>query len=120
MSAAAAATSFDHRDPGTAEADWAASGLLERLRPLDLKGLRRLIVVAAHPDDESLGAGGLIAEAAALGVPVTVVVATLGEASHPDSPRKIDCAVAAVVAYERAMWHRANQVPESEPWFAWA
>ena len=86
MSAAAAATSFDHRDPGTAEADWAASGLLERLRPLDLKGLRRLIVVAAHPDDESLGAGGLIAEAAALGVPVTVVVATLGEASHPDSP----------------------------------
>ena len=53
MSAAAAATHFDHRDPGTAEAHWAASGLLEGLRPLDLKGLRRLIVVAAHPDDEN-------------------------------------------------------------------
>jgi len=85
MTAAAAATGFDHRDPGTAEAAWDESGLLDRLPPLDLAGLRRLIVVAAHPDDESLGAGGLIAEAAGRGVPVTVVVATLGEASHPDS-----------------------------------
>jgi len=86
MSAAPAATPFDHRDAGTAEAAWATSGLLQRLRPLDLTGLRRLIVVAAHPDDESLGAGGLIAEAAGRGVPVTVVVATSGEASHPESP----------------------------------
>ena len=38
---------------------------------------------------------------------------------HPDSPRKIDAAVAAVVAYERAMWHRANYVPEPEPFFEW-
>ncbi|MGB2953530.1 MAG: hypothetical protein WBB74_09100 [Gaiellaceae bacterium] len=28
--------------------------------------------------------------------------------AHPDSPRKIDAAVAAVVAYERASWHTAN------------
>ena len=28
--------------------------------------------------------------------------------AHPDSPRKIDAAVAAVVAYERASWHAAN------------
>lgn len=27
---------------------------------------------------------------------------------HPDSPRKIDAAVACVIAYERAMWHLAN------------
>jgi phage terminase large subunit-like protein len=30
--------------------------------------------------------------------------------THPDSPRKIDCAVAAVIAYERAMWRAANPV----------
>jgi LmbE family N-acetylglucosaminyl deacetylase/SAM-dependent methyltransferase len=77
---------FDHRESGTAEAVWAASGLLREIRPLTLDGLRRLFVVAAHPDDESLGAGGLIAVAAAQGAAVTVVVATTGEASHPDSP----------------------------------
>jgi phage terminase large subunit-like protein len=32
---------------------------------------------------------------------------------HPDSPRKIDAAVAAFVAYDRAMWHAAN-TPERE------
>jgi phage terminase large subunit-like protein len=29
-----------------------------------------------------------------------------------DSPRKIDCAVAAIVAYDRAAWYRANPRPE--------
>ena len=76
-------TGFDHRDPGTAEEEWVRSGLLELAAPLDIGGLRRLIVVAAHPDDETLGAGGLIAEADGLGVAVTVVVATAGEGSHP-------------------------------------
>jgi phage terminase large subunit-like protein len=34
-----------------------------------------------------------------------------------DSPRKVDCAVAAIVAYDRAMWHAAN-TPEREPLIA--
>ena len=33
--------------------------------------------------------------------------ATVVTKAHPDSPRKIDAAVAAIVAYDRAMWHRA-------------
>lgn len=37
---------------------------------------------------------------------------------HPDSPRKIDAAVAAVVAYDRAMWHASNSSP-SVPMVAW-
>ena len=45
-----------------------------------------LLVVAAHPDDECLGAGALIADAASLGVALTIVVLTDGEASHPRSP----------------------------------
>jgi phage terminase large subunit-like protein len=33
---------------------------------------------------------------------------TIATKDHPDSPRKIDAAVAAFVAYDRAMWHAAN------------
>jgi phage terminase large subunit-like protein len=36
-----------------------------------------------------------------------------------DSPRKIDTAVAAIVAYDRAMWHAANTVAR-EPFFSFA
>jgi LmbE family N-acetylglucosaminyl deacetylase len=46
----------------------------------------RLVVVAAHPDDESLGAGGLIATAAAAGLAIYVVLLTAGEASPYASP----------------------------------
>lgn len=46
----------------------------------------RLVVVAAHPDDESLGAGGLISTAAATGLSVYVVLLTAGEASPFAAP----------------------------------
>jgi len=44
-----------------------------------------LLVVAPHPDDESLGCGGLIAQAARLGGKVHIVVVTDGARSHPGS-----------------------------------
>jgi LmbE family N-acetylglucosaminyl deacetylase len=44
---------------------------------------RRLVVVSAHPDDESLGIGGLIHLAHRAGIPVYLVLLTAGEASHP-------------------------------------
>lgn len=87
---------FDHRDTGTSVQEWAASGLIEQVRSVDITGLRQLIVVAAHPDDESLGSGGLIAQLAAAGVSVTVVVATAGEASHPLSSTMRPAALAAI------------------------
>lgn len=43
------------------------------------------VVVAPHPDDESLGCGGLIAQARKLGREVRVVVVSDGCASHPNS-----------------------------------
>lgn len=46
-----------------------------------------LVVVAPHPDDESLGCGGLIAEARARGLAVRLVVVSDGVGSHPASRR---------------------------------
>jgi LmbE family N-acetylglucosaminyl deacetylase len=43
----------------------------------------RIVVVAPHPDDETLGAGGLIARAAREGREVRVVACTDGEAAYP-------------------------------------
>jgi LmbE family N-acetylglucosaminyl deacetylase len=74
---------FRHDESGTDEATWRGWRRLARLPPLDWDGLDHVVVVAAHPDDETLGAGGLMAEASRRGIAVDVVVATLGEASHP-------------------------------------
>jgi LmbE family N-acetylglucosaminyl deacetylase len=46
---------------------------------------RRALILAPHPDDESLGCGGLIAAACAAGLVPLVVVLTDGAASHPGS-----------------------------------
>lgn len=76
---------FDHRDPGTSEDAWRRRAPWRDAPPLSLD-IDRLLVVAAHPDDETLGAGGLIATAHAHGIPVSVLVLTDGEAATPDSP----------------------------------
>ncbi len=44
-----------------------------------------LVVIAPHPDDESLACGGLIAEACAQGKDVRIVVVSDGTGSHPAS-----------------------------------
>ncbi len=44
------------------------------------------IVLAPHPDDETLGAGGLIARLRAHGVPVMVLAITDGEGAYADTP----------------------------------
>lgn len=77
---------FDHRETGTSEAVWSAAPELASAPVLRLEQFDQLVVLAAHPDDESLGAGGLLAAANRLGLPTVVVIATLGERSHPQSP----------------------------------
>ncbi|MET1027081.1 MAG: PIG-L deacetylase family protein [Dongiaceae bacterium] len=44
-----------------------------------------ILVLCPHPDDESLGCGGLILEACAQGIPLTVVFLSDGTGSHPSS-----------------------------------
>ena len=77
---------FTANGPGTPAQVWSAGLSPDRQPSLALDGVRRVVVAAAHPDDESLGAGGLVARAVDLGIPVTLVCATDGEGSHPDSP----------------------------------
>lgn len=76
---------FSHLDAGTPADTWADSPALIGAAPLPIP-LPHLIVFAAHPDDETLGAGALIRRVMRSGGSVDVVVATLGENSHPDSP----------------------------------
>lgn len=59
---------------------------LPLVTPETLLAGRHLVVVAPHPDDESLGMGGMIAAAQEIGTGVTVVFLTDGEASHVGSP----------------------------------
>jgi phage terminase large subunit-like protein len=51
-------------------------------------------------------------------VPKDTPSGTIVQKEHPDSPRKIDAAIAAIVAYDRAAWHAANSATK-EPMFAW-
>lgn len=48
----------------------------------------RLLAVLAHPDDESLGFGGVLAKYAAEGVETSLITATRGERGWPGDPQE--------------------------------
>lgn len=93
---------FTHDQATTPEAEWLASPRIAQMLELhiDWATVEKLIVLAAHPDDETLGAAGLLQQAAAYNVPIEVIVATSGENSHPHSPTHAPVDLAAVRAVE--------------------
>jgi LmbE family N-acetylglucosaminyl deacetylase len=74
-------------DRGTAESLWREWSAPAAWPTMDLSSWldRRVVVLAAHPDDEVLAIGGTLALLAERRVPITCVWATSGEASHPGS-----------------------------------
>ncbi len=76
---------------GTPESDWQAWPGLAALPEVSAEDLvppgHRAVVVAPHPDDEVLGAGGLMALLGALQRDVMLIAVTDGTASHPGSTR---------------------------------
>lgn len=69
-----------------------AGDILAQMRELPIGRLDQItngetiMVLAPHPDDESLGCGGLIAQACALGHPPAIAILTDGTGSHLASP----------------------------------
>ncbi len=84
---------FDASKPGTSAAAWDADPRLHDRPALDLEGVRDVLVVAAHPDDETLGAGGLIAECVRRGIRIRVVVVTDGGALAARRAAELDAAM---------------------------
>ncbi|MFD7881282.1 PIG-L deacetylase family protein [Streptomyces bauhiniae] len=87
MNAAAEEYADPIQAPGTDEGEWRAWDGWDRMPEFALPMAGRVVVVAAHPDDEVLGVGGTLARLAAAGVALTVVSVTDGEGSHPGSTR---------------------------------
>ena len=56
-----------------------------RAQPLDVNDIGPVLVMAPHPDDESLGCGGTIVKLQQLGYPAHVLFVSDGTMSHPHS-----------------------------------
>lgn len=69
----------------TEEAAWRDWLIAADTEPFPQQRFRRAVVVAAHPDDETLGASGLVQRLHERGVAVSLVIATDGEAAFPDA-----------------------------------
>lgn len=72
----------------TPESMWQAWPVLQHLRRWALPEVAgRAVVVAPHPDDETLGAAGLMTTLVGAGWDLCVLLVTAGEASHPEASR---------------------------------
>jgi LmbE family N-acetylglucosaminyl deacetylase/SAM-dependent methyltransferase len=107
---------FDSRTAGTSAAAWQESSIVRDAAPLSIRDVSRAIVVAAHADDETLGAGGLIASLAGAGVELAVVIVTDGAGSHPDSATHTSQQVARL-RRDEAITAIGNLAPAAQVYF---
>ena len=100
-----------------------ATAVLARMAALPFADVRTIcgpgpvLVLAPHPDDESLGCGGLIAQAVAAGIDVHVAVLTDGSKSHPNSRAYAAPRLAALREEETAAAAAVLGVAPGRLWF---
>ncbi len=81
---------------------------------------QRALILAPHPDDETLGCGGLIAACCAAGAPPLVAILTDGAASHPGSVSYPPARLRGVREAEvRLALHRLGLPPECALWLGY-
>ncbi len=86
---------------GTPEELWQRSGWIDDLAEWAVPPVSSVLVVAPHPDDETLGVGGVLQRLGARGAAIEVVAVTDGEASHAGSSAVTPGRLAAWRAEER-------------------
>jgi LmbE family N-acetylglucosaminyl deacetylase len=103
---------------GTSESTWLSWRGLSEVRRWDPvpSTSGRVIVIAPHPDDEILGAGGTVARMVASGAEHVAVAVTDGEASHPEQSLELrrtrpleSVAAATKLGISPAMTYRLGQ-----------
>lgn len=99
-----------HRESGTDESIWLLDSGWDSVARLDLAAITarypRVVVVAPHPDDETLALGATLADLSAQDVDVTVVFVTDGGDGARSTPRRIegDRAISALGARISVFW----------------
>jgi LmbE family N-acetylglucosaminyl deacetylase/SAM-dependent methyltransferase len=104
------ARTFTHRENGTDEPTWLLDSRWEDVPRLGLSGLLEryphVVLLAPHPDDETLALGGTLADLADSAATVTVVVATHGGSGPGSTERRIEAerATAMLGAHVKTVW----------------
>jgi LmbE family N-acetylglucosaminyl deacetylase len=97
---------------GTPEEVWRGSGWIGGLAEWPVPPVSSVLVVAPHPDDETLGVGGLLQRLGELGPAIEVVAVTDGEASHAGSSTITPARLATWRAAERDLALSRLGLPE--------
>ncbi|TDQ00736.1 bifunctional PIG-L family deacetylase/class I SAM-dependent methyltransferase [Labedaea rhizosphaerae] len=100
--------------PVTAEARWSEPLATRVTAAADLFEHRRIVVVAAHPDDETLALGGFLQAYHDEGGDLTLVVATRGELAFPAADHAEQGALARERTGELTKALRALGAPDTE------
>ncbi|MGV7206445.1 PIG-L deacetylase family protein [Oxalobacteraceae bacterium A2-2] len=124
MNAAAHGVPRDRRivGAGTPDGEWQSWRGLRELPAVSIADLvppgMRAVLVAPHPDDETLACGGLLQALAAQGNAILLAAVTDGAASHPGSPLWTPARLAEIRPQETASAMQVLDLPTLSTWRA--